>query len=68
MNTTHDSRLSPAEKLELAQQALREFHAQCFWHLREDLPVTLSDLDEIVKGLRLNGGRRGFLLAARLCR
>lgn len=51
-----------------AGRAFREFHAQCFWHLRKDMKVTLDDLPEIVRGLRQNGGRRGFLLAARLCR
>ncbi len=51
-----------------AKRAFREFHAQCFWSLRQDLPFTTDDIQEIVRGLRQNGGRRGFLLAARLCR
>ncbi len=49
-----------------ARRALREFHAQCFWYLRRDMAVTLDDLPEIIRGLRRNGGRRGFLIAARL--
>ena len=68
MKEADDKALSLAEKLDLARQALRDFHAQCFWYLRPDLDLKPSDLDEIVRGLRLNGGRRGFLLAARLCR
>ena len=68
MKAADDKTLSVAEKLDLARQALRDFHAQCFWYLRPDLDLQPSDLDEIVRGLRLNGGRRGFLLAARLCR
>ena len=51
-----------------ARRAFREFHAQCFWHMRRDLKVTLDDIPEIVRGLRQNGGRKGFLVAARLCR
>ena len=51
-----------------ARRAFREFHAQCFWYLREDIKVALEDLPEIVRGLRQNGGRRGFLVAAKLCR
>ena len=50
------------------RRAFREFHAQCFWYLREDIKVALKDLPEIVRGLRQNGGRRGFLVAAKLCR
>lgn len=51
-----------------ARRAFRAFHAQCFWFMPEDMKVTLADIPEIVRGLRLNGGRRGFLLAAKLCR
>jgi hypothetical protein len=50
-----------------ARRAFREFHAQCFWFMRADMVVTLEDIPEIVRGLRLSGGRRGFLLAAKLC-
>jgi hypothetical protein len=51
-----------------ARRAFRRFHAQCFWYLREDLEISLDDIPEIVRGLRQNGGREGFLLAAKLCR
>ena len=51
-----------------AQQALRRYHAQCFWYLRADLQVTAGDIPMIADGLRKNGGREGFLLAAQLCR
>lgn len=51
-----------------ARRAFRRFHAQCFWYMREDMDVTLADVPDIVRGLRQNGGRRGFLLAAKLCR
>ena len=50
-----------------ARKAFRTFYAQCFWFMREDMEVKLSDIPEIVRGLRLNGGRQGFLLAAKLC-
>ena len=51
-----------------ARRAFRRYYAQCFWYLREDMEITLADVPEIVRGLRTNGGRRGYLLAARLCR
>jgi hypothetical protein len=68
MAQTDDTVLTASEKLALARAVWREFHAQCFWYMRADREVALSDLDEIVRGLRLNGGRRGMTLAARLCR
>ena len=56
------------ERIRAARQAFRRFHTQCFWYLREDMPVTQEDIPEIGRGLRHNGGREGFLLAAKLCR
>lgn len=50
-----------------ARKAFRAFHAQCFWFMREDMLVTLSDIPVIVRGLRQNGGRQGYLLAEKLC-
>lgn len=43
-----------------ARRAFRDFYAQCFWYLHRDLQVTLRDLPEIARGLRQNGGRKGF--------
>ena len=51
-----------------AQKAFRKYYAQCFWYMPAEMKVTLADVPEIVKGLRQNGGRRGYLLAAKLCR
>ncbi len=51
-----------------ARRAFRRFHSQCFWYLRPDMRVTVADVPEIARGLRQNGGRQGFLLAAKLCR
>lgn len=68
MDETEDAPLSLEGKLELARQVFRELHAQCFWYLRSDLELQAEDLDEVIRGLRAHGGRRGFLLAARLCR
>lgn len=56
------------DRVRLARRAFRDYHAQCFWHLRPDMQVTLGDIPEVVRGLRRDGGRKGFLLAARLCR
>ena len=51
-----------------ARRAFRRFYAQCFWYMRPDMDVTIADIPELVRGLRQNGGRQGFLLAAKLCR
>lgn len=56
------------DRLQAARTAFREFHAQCFWYLRADLEITLADVPMVADGLRKNGGRAGFLIAAELCR
>ncbi len=68
MEESADNTLSLAGKLELARAALREFHAQCFWYMRKDMDIKPADLSTIARGLRQNGGRRGFMIAAKLCR
>ena len=60
--------LTDEVRLRTARRAFRRFHAQCFWYLRADLKITLADIPMIADGLRRNGGRSGFLLAAKLCR
>ncbi len=55
-------------RLREARRAFRMFHAQCFWHMPEDMPITQHDLPAIIRGLRTNGGRRGYQAADRLCR
>jgi hypothetical protein len=65
-------RLSPEEarnmvRVREARRAFRNYHAQCFWYMKGDMAVTLADIPEIARGLRQNGGRQGFLLAAKLC-
>ena len=62
------SDLTDEARLRTARRAFRRFHGQCFWYLRPDLEVTLADLPMIADGLRKNGGRSGFRLAAKLCR
>ena len=57
-----------AARVRAARQAFLRYHAQCFWYLRADLKVTARDVPMIADGLRKNGGREGFLLAAQLCR
>jgi hypothetical protein len=55
-------------RLREARRAFRTFYSPCFWYMREDMAITLADVPEIARGLRQNGGRQGFLLAAKLCR
>ena len=58
----------PADKLALAQAAFREFHARCFWFMRPDAEIVAEEVPYICERLRADGGRRGFHLAADLCR
>jgi hypothetical protein len=58
----------PAEKLALAQAAYREFHARCFWFMRPDAEIVAEEIPYLCERLRADGGRRGFHLAAELCR
>jgi hypothetical protein len=56
------------EKLALAQQAFREFHARCFWFMRPDAEIVPEEVPYICERLCADGGRRGFQIAAELCR
>ncbi|HEY3857853.1 MAG TPA: hypothetical protein VGO67_26000 [Verrucomicrobiae bacterium] len=64
--------LTPAQrqvdKLAMAQAAFREFHARCFWFMRSDAEIVAEEVPYICERLRADGGRRGFNLAADLCR
>jgi hypothetical protein len=60
--------LSTPERLALARHAFQRFHTRCFWFMREDLAVGEEDIESIVRGLRANGDREAFIIAARLCR
>jgi hypothetical protein len=59
--------LDETERLQLARQAFANYYARCFGFVRKDLEVGVGDIPEIARGLRLHGGRQGFMLAARLC-
>lgn len=56
------------EKLALAQRAFQEFHARCFWFMRADATILAEDVPYICERLRADGGRRGFQIAAEICR
>jgi len=58
----------PAAKLALAQQAFRDFHARCFWFMRQDAEIVAEEVPYLCERLRADGGRRGFQIAAELCR
>ncbi len=57
-----------AETIALAQSAFREFYASCFWFMRSDAVIVAEEVPYLCERLRADGGRRGFLLAAELCR
>ena len=58
--------LTRDERLVLANQLYREFHTRCFWHSPRELVITEDLIPFVVKGLRAHGGRRGFILSAKL--
>ena len=55
-------------RLELARKAFKDFYAQCFWSYREDAEITRDKIPFVIRGLRENGGRAGYQVAAELCR
>jgi hypothetical protein len=61
-----DTAIEIASYLELAQQLYKRYYARCFWHMKPDLHITEPLVALVIKGLRANGGREGFLAAARL--
>jgi hypothetical protein len=69
MNTgdTESKRLTMAEKLALAQEAFQRYKGRCFWFIRDDFQVTEDTLDLVIKGLRSDGDRQAFFIAAKLC-
>ena len=64
--TSTPAPLPLAERLELANRLYGEYHTSCFWHCPRDLIITEELLPLVVDGLRKHGGRRGFILAAKL--
>ena len=49
-----------------AQQIFMQYHANCFWHLRKDLIITVENLSMIQIGLKKYGGLEGLRLTAEL--
>ena len=56
------------DRVALAQQAYRDFYAQCFWSCRPDLEITEDKIPMVIRGLRENAGRKGYQIAALLWR
>ena len=50
-----------------AQEIFRRYYAQCFWHYDKDLKIGLNNMQIVVEGLRMYGGREGLILAEELC-
>lgn len=50
-----------------ARRAFRRFHAACFWSCDPKYQVTAGDIPWVVEGLRKNGNREAWEVAARLC-
>jgi hypothetical protein len=65
-STCPTAALTLEERLELANRLYREYRSRCFWFCRPDLVITEELIPLVVKGLRKNGGRTGWILAAKL--
>jgi hypothetical protein len=57
---------SAFDRLALARELFREYHARCFWNSPRDLEITEENVPFVVRGLRLFGGSTGFKLAGKL--
>jgi hypothetical protein len=68
MQTRTLSTLPAQERLSRAQKAFDDYYCQCFWHMKRDLVITEENFPTIIEELKLNGGRKGWLLAHELCR
>ena len=62
-----DRLLPLPERLALAQAAFDELFAKCFWSWDPTTRVTEALLPGVAHALRSQGGRREFLLSAKLC-
>jgi hypothetical protein len=51
-----------------ARRAFREFYATCFWSIDPDYRITAKDVAWVAEQLKRNGGRRGWMAGAKLCR
>ncbi len=51
-----------------ARRAYKRFHAACFWSCDPAYRVTAADIPWVIEGLRKNGNREAWEVAARLCR
>ena len=49
-----------------AQELFRQYHSQCFWHLKPDLKITAERMPMVLDGLKTYGGKKGYLLAHEL--
>jgi hypothetical protein len=54
-------------RLELARKAYKDFHALCFWSYRPDAEILEDDIPWVVRGLRHNGGHKGYRIVTDLC-
>ena len=68
MNSQPLSQTDAERRLELARKAFKEFSAICFWSYPADLEIGEEDISWIIRGLREEGGHRGYRAAAQLCR
>lgn len=66
-DTVSASTAHEGDLLRRAQKIFKEYYAQCFWHFDPDHRVSRDNLDLLIEGLRLNGGRAGYILADELC-
>jgi hypothetical protein len=56
-----------AERLALAQTAFENYYPMCFWSWPRDTRVTEAILPNVAHALRSQGGRKQFLLSAKIC-
>lgn len=51
-----------------ARRAYRRFYISCFWSFDPECRITANEIPWVVEGLRKNGNREAWEVAAKLCR
>ena len=65
----NDDHTVPAPIQARFEDAVRQFHGECFWWWDLSRPVTTREVArEVIRQLRLHGGKRGWRAAAELVR
>jgi len=55
------------DRICLAREAYQTHYYRCFWFMKRDAAIGEAELPVVARHLALNGGREGWMLAAKIC-